>query len=161
MNPSIHHSEAICNRLREKFTSLIPEKYMRHIVSVLIAVFCIGYRGKTVNIALHSDHHRTNISRFLRKENWNDTPLTAAMKALVISIIYDESRRSGKPILVIIDDTISSKTKPSSKAKHPIESAYFHFSHLKKKQDYGHCKSAGLRRLLYFFPATALPLNTQ
>ena len=35
-------------------------------------------------------------------------------------------------------DTISSKTKPSSKAKHPIEDAYFHFSHLKRKQDYGH-----------------------
>ena len=42
------------------------------------------------------------------------------------------------PVLAIIDDTISSKTIPSSKAKHPIESAYFHFSHLKKKQDYGH-----------------------
>ena len=37
-----------------------------------------------------------------------------------------------------IDDTISSKTKPSAKAKHPIEDAYFHFSHLKRKQDYSH-----------------------
>ena len=31
-----------------------------------------------------------------------------------------------------------SKTKPSSRALHPIEDAYFHQSHLKKKQDYGH-----------------------
>ena len=37
-----------------------------------------------------------------------------------------------------MDDTIASKTKPSSKAIHPIESAYFHESHLKKHQDYGH-----------------------
>ena len=37
-----------------------------------------------------------------------------------------------------MDDTISSKTKPSSRALHPIEDAYFHQSHLKKKQDYGH-----------------------
>ena len=138
MNHIIRYSEEICNRLREKFTNLIPEKYMRHIVSILIAVFCVGYRGKTVDIADHSNYHRTTISRFLRDERWDDTPLAAAMKALVIDTIYAESRRSGKPILVIIDDTISSKTKPSSKAKHPIESAYFHFSHLKKKQDYGH-----------------------
>lgn len=138
MNHSIRHSEEICNRLREIFKNSIPEKYMRHIVSILIAVFCIGYRGKTVGISDHSDYHRTTISRFLRNENWNDAPLTTSMKSLVISIIYAESRRSGKPILVIIDDTISSKTKPSSKAKHPIEAAYFHFSHLKKKQDYGH-----------------------
>ena len=138
MKHSIRHSEEICNRLREKFTNFIPEKYMRHIVSILIAFFCIGYRGKMVGIADHSDHHRTTISRFLRNEKWNDAPLAASMKALVISIIYEESSRSGKPILVIIDDTISSKTKPSSKAKHPIEAAYFHFSHLKKRQDYGH-----------------------
>jgi len=38
----------------------------------------------------------------------------------------------------MIDDTISSKTKLSSRAKHLIEDAYFHLSHLKKKQDYGH-----------------------
>ena len=32
----------------------------------------------------------------------------------------------------------ASKTKPSSQALHPIEDAYFHQSHLKGKQDYGH-----------------------
>ena len=32
----------------------------------------------------------------------------------------------------------ASKTKPLSRALHPIEDAYFHQSHLKKKQDYGH-----------------------
>ena len=38
----------------------------------------------------------------------------------------------------MIDDTISSKNNPSSRAKPPIENAYFHQLHLKKKQDYGH-----------------------
>ena len=37
-----------------------------------------------------------------------------------------------------MDDTISSRTKPSSRALHPIEDAYFHQSHLKGRQDYGH-----------------------
>lgn len=60
------------------------------------------------------------------------------MKALVIKMIYEESERSGKPVYCIIDDTIASKTKPSLKANHPMESAEYHYSHLKKKQDYGH-----------------------
>ena len=43
-----------------------------------------------------------------------------------------------KPFFCIVDDTTASKTKPSSQALHPIEDAYFHQSHLKGKQDYGH-----------------------
>src|SRR3712207_8664885 len=35
-------------------------------------------------------------------------------------------------------DTISEKTKPSSKAVNPIEKCYFHNSHLKRKTVYGH-----------------------
>ena len=93
MNHSIRHSEEICNRLREKFTNLIPEKYMRHIVSILIAFFCVGYRGKTVSIANHSKYHRTTISRFLRNEKWDDAPLAAAMKALVTSAIFEREMR--------------------------------------------------------------------
>ena len=37
-----------------------------------------------------------------------------------------------------VDDTIASHTAPSSQAMHPIEAAYYHQSHLKKQQDYGH-----------------------
>ena len=60
------------------------------------------------------------------------------MRRLLIDIIYGESRKSGMAIIFIVDDTISSKTIPSSKASHPIEAASFHFSHSKRKQDYGH-----------------------
>ena len=59
-------------------------------------------------------------------------------KALSYSSSMKEALQSGKPVFCIVDDTISSKTKPSSKALHPIEDAYFHQSHLKKGQDYGH-----------------------
>jgi len=37
-----------------------------------------------------------------------------------------------------VDNTIASHTKPSLQAMHPIEAAYFHQSHLKDRQDYGH-----------------------
>ena len=60
------------------------------------------------------------------------------MKSSVVEIIYSEAQRTGKPVFCIVDDTIASKTKPSSQALHPIEDAYFHQSHLKGKQDYGH-----------------------
>ncbi len=60
------------------------------------------------------------------------------LKSTVIQLIYKEARESRKPVFCIVDDTISSKTKPSSRALHPIEDAYFHQSHLKGQQDYGH-----------------------
>ena len=64
--------------------------------------------------------------------------LSDTLKRSVIEIIYSEAARTGKPVFCIVDDTIASKTKPSSQALYPIEDAYFHQSHLKGKQDYGH-----------------------
>ena len=64
--------------------------------------------------------------------------LADTLKQSVIEIIYSEAVRTGKTVFCIVDDTIASKTKPSSRTLHPIEDAYFHQSHLKGKQDYGH-----------------------
>ena len=47
------------------------------------------------------------------------------MKSSIVEIIYSEAQRTGKPVFCIVDDTIASKTKPSSQALHPIEDAYF------------------------------------
>ena len=47
------------------------------------------------------------------------------MKSSIVEIIYSEAQRTGKPAFCIVDDTIASKTKPSSEALHPIEDAYF------------------------------------
>ena len=57
--------------------------------------------------------------------------LEDALKSSVVEIIYSEALRTGKPVFCIVDDTIASKTNPSSQALHPIEDAYFHQSHLK------------------------------
>lgn len=56
----------------------------------------------------------------------------------IVELIWAKSRESRQPIYFIIDDTISEKTKPSSKAKNPIEKCSFHNSHLKGKSVYGH-----------------------
>lgn len=139
MEKSIHYSETIVNELKgKKIYEKFSECILKHIVTILISIFSVGYKGKTVNFAIHSGCHRTTIAHFLNRGKWDDDILESAVKQAVINIIYAESQKTGKPILCIIDDTIASKTKPSSHSMHPIESAYFHFSHLKKKQDYGH-----------------------
>ena len=91
-----------------------------------------------MDFANHSDCHRTTLGHFLNHGIWDETILETAVRMAVLSIIYGEAKRSGKPVLCIVDDTISSKTVPSSKAELPIEAADFHFSHLKGKSDYGH-----------------------
>ena len=109
MNKSIHESKEICNRLRENnLMSAISEYALGYIMSILITAFRCGYRGKTVDIARNSDRHRTSISRFMTGDKWNDSALEEVMRKLVIEIIYEESRKSGMPILFIVDDTIHS-----------------------------------------------------
>ena len=107
-------------------------------MSILISIFISGYHGKTTDFAKNSSCHRTTIAHFLNSGKWNDSLLSDALKQPVIEIIYSEAARTGNPVFCIVDDTIASKTKPLSRALHPIEDAYFHQSHLKEKQDYGH-----------------------
>ena len=111
---------------------------MKHIMAIVLASLCSGYKGKTVDFEKYSTCHRTSIAHFLNHGKWNDKRLESVLRTAVVTCIYEESRRTGAPVFCMIDDTISSKTMPSSRAKHPIEDAYFHQSHLKKKQDYGH-----------------------
>ena len=139
MGRSIYESAAIFNSLRKySFCETFTHTVLKHILAILISTFCYGYKGKTVQFARSSPHHRTTIAHFLNKGKWDSDKLETIVKEAVIKIIYEEARRTCKPIYCFVDDTISSKTKPSSHALHPIEDAYFHQSHLKKKQDYGH-----------------------
>ena len=104
-------------------------------MSILISIFISGYHGKITDFAKNSSFHRTTIAHFLNSGKWNDSLLSDTLKQSVIEIIYSEAARTGNPVFCIVDDTIASKTKPLSRALHPIEDAYFHQSHLKKKQD--------------------------
>ena len=137
MGNSIHESSVIFNSLRKfSFCELFQRTVLKHIIAILIAVFQLGYKGKTVQFAQASPYHRTTIAHFLNQGKWDSDKMEEVLKKAVIKIIYDEAKRTGKPIHCFVDDTISSKTKPSSQALHPIQDAYFHQSHLKKKQDY-------------------------
>ena len=136
---SIHHSNSIYNYFKSlKLGLFLSDVYLNHLMIIMVSVFLRGYRGKTIDFAEVSCMHRTTTAYFLNHGKWDDSALQDILKARVIHTIYQEAYRSGKPIFCIVDDTIASKTKPSSQALHPIEDAYFHQSHLKGKQDYGH-----------------------
>lgn len=98
-----------------------------------------GFNGKVSDIAeLAPARHRTSITRFLSNSSWDEKLLERALKAYIVELIWARARETKQPIYFIIDDTISEKTKPSSKAINPIEKCSFHNSHLKSKNVYGH-----------------------
>ena len=136
---TIHHSSFIYNQFKKlNLYKFYSNRVINHLMSILISIFISGYHGKTTDFAKNSSCHRTTIAHFLNSGKWNDSLLSDALKQAVIEIIYSEAARTGNPVFCIVDDTIASKTKPLSRALHPIEDAYFHQSHLKKKQDYRH-----------------------
>ena len=136
---TIHHSSFIYNQLKKlNLCKSYSNRVINHLMSILISIFITGCHGKNTDFAKNSSCHRTTIAHFLNSGKWDDSLLSNTLKRSVIEIIYSEAARTGKPVFCIVDDTIASKTKPSSQALHPIEDAYFHQSHLKGKQDYGH-----------------------
>lgn len=136
---TIHHSSFIYNQFKKlNLCKFYSNRVVNHLMSILISIFLSGYHGKTTAFAKNNSCHRTTIAHFLNSGKWDDSLLSDTLKCSVIEIIYSEAARTGKPTFCIVDDTIASKTKPSSQAFHPIEDAYFHQSHLKGKQDYGH-----------------------
>lgn len=139
-NSIIPNELSIYNFFKQlNFDLYLTKPQIRHLQEALNAMLLNGYNGKISDIAeLSSPRHRTSITRFFSKSTWNEELLRKSLKSLVIDLIWTKSRETNKPIYFIIDDTISEKTKPSSKAIKVIEKCSFHNSHLKGKTVYGH-----------------------
>lgn len=121
------------------FDLYLTKPQLKHLESIMNAMVSKGYNGKVSDIAeLASQRHRTSIARFLSSNSWDEKLLIKALKSLVVELIWSKSKETNKPIYFIADDTISEKTKPSSKAINTIEKCSFHNSHLKGKSVYGH-----------------------
>lgn len=121
------------------FDLYLTKPQLSHLESVMDAMISKGFNGKISDIAeLAPARHRASITRFLSSSSWNEKLLERALKAYIVELIWTRSRPTKQPIYFIIDDTISEKTKPSSKAINPIEKCSFHNSHLKGKNVYGH-----------------------
>ncbi|WP_035290522.1 IS701 family transposase [Clostridium sp. KNHs214] len=113
---------------------------LKHVCEFIFAAVGRGYDGKVIHIAesCYQSTYRTSIGQFLSKSPWNEDYILRALQKFAVNKIWQLSRDTGKPIYVIIDDTICKKTKPSSRAKNPIEKCQFHQSHLENKKVYGH-----------------------
>jgi hypothetical protein len=118
----------------------LTKPQIAHICSFIAASTQRGFRGKIIDIEdlLIESKHRTSIGKFLCSTAWNESFILKKLQQFVIGLIWSLSMATGMPIYIIIDDTISEKTKPSSKAKKPTQKAKFHQSHLKNKTVYGH-----------------------
>ena len=121
------------------FDLYLTKPQLNHLESIMDAMISKGFNGKVSDIAeLAPARHRTSITRFLSNSSWNEKLLERSLKAYIVELIWARARETKQPIYFIIDDTISEKTKPSSKAINPIKKCSFHNSHLKGKNVYGH-----------------------
>ena len=136
----ITNSSSIIKFLKESRFAIYFTKPQLHIIALIMsAMIKKGFVGKVTDVAdLMPFRHRTNIGKFLSKSPWNEDFIERALRNLVIKKIWEISKSTNNPIYVAIDDTISERTVPSSKALKPIEKCSFHNSHLKHKTVYGH-----------------------
>ena len=122
-----------------KITLYLTTPQIHHLILFINSMVTKGYGGKITDVSdFMPVRHRTNIGKFLSDSPWSEDFIERAIKKHVIMRIWETSKTTGKPIYVVIDDTISEKTVPSSKAKKPTEKCGFHNSHLKGKTVYGH-----------------------
>lgn len=118
---------------------ILTNPQLKHVIAFICAMVLKGYNGKVTDVAELLPHkHRTSIGKFLDKSPWKEDLVLKALKQHVIKRIWKLSKATGNPIYVIIDDTISEKTVPSSKALKPTDKCGFHMSHLTGKTVYGH-----------------------
>lgn len=118
---------------------LFSKPQFKHLTAFVLAMVLKGFKGKISDVnELHTEKHRTTISRFLNKSSWDESLLLEEMKKYAIKRIWQRSKDTQQPIYIIIDDTVNEKTVPSSKAQNTIEGCSFHNSHLKRETVYGH-----------------------
>ena len=94
MGNSIYDSATIFNCFfRLKLEQQFRRSVLKHMMSFLIAVFTVGYKGKVVQIEKVSSSHRTTIAYFLNHGKWDDNVLERIIKEEVVRTIYGEAER--------------------------------------------------------------------
>ena len=113
----------------------LSKPQFNHLTAFLNHMTRESYDGKISNV---KHRHRTSLGRFLNKSQWECDAISTHLQSYITSYIYNRSQSTGQPVYVSIDDTTCVKTKPSSQASHPIQGCGGHFSHVAKRQVYGH-----------------------
>ena len=82
--------------------------------------------------------HRTTYGHFLSKKKWDDGRLEETQKRESFRTAAELAQTNKTPVFVSVDGTVLSKTKPSLKAKRPMQGAGWHYSHPEGKATCGH-----------------------
>jgi hypothetical protein len=146
-NSILPNNQYIRKFFKEHYFPLYYSKpVLKHLEEFLIAATAQGFSAKTVDISQYSTNHRTTIGHFLTEGIWDESYIQQVIKAESLQFAFSQSRKTNEPLFIIHDDTVCTKTKPSSQAQSPIEQAAFHHSHLLGKTVWGHQLQATMIR---------------
>ena len=104
---SLHNSATIYNCLKKlKLCTFISDVNIKHIIAIMLSVFTIGFKGKTLNFASVSDCHRTTVAHFLNEGKLND------VENAVILITYPQNAfQSPNALRAFISTDVSLSTE--------------------------------------------------
>ena len=104
---SLHNSAIIYNCLKKlKLGAFISDVNIKQIIAIMLSVFSIGFKGKTLNFASVSDCHRTTVAHFLNEGKLND------VENAVILITYPQNAfQSPNALRAFISTDVSLSTE--------------------------------------------------
>jgi hypothetical protein len=130
--------EEISKFFREKGMDFLKKTTEKRMEEIILMSSVKGNSGKTSDYAESGKGHRTTYGYFLSKSKWDEEEVSKRNKNKIIEEIFKKAEESGEIIYIKVDDTISKKKPPSSKAEKPTEKTGWHYSHLDKKTVFGH-----------------------
>lgn len=135
MNSLTHHQRIQKGFQEWNLPFYFSKPVLRHLLHAVDGLSSHGFTGKLTEIhaASHHPKHRTTLGHFLQHSPWEEGYLLRQMKQHV-----HRQLSKNEPAFLIIDDTISKKTKPLSQATSPTDACSFHFSHTESKSVFGH-----------------------
>ncbi|MBJ6361094.1 transposase [Paenibacillus sp. GCM10012307] len=121
---------------------------LHHIRYFVDGMLSLGFSRTLTDIHRESlqDRDCRTLSHFLSHGSWDAQFLQCIVQRIAFQQIKANALREHGPMLVILDDTVCEKTKPSSQATHTIQGASFQHSHLKGQNVYGHAVVQALLR---------------
>ena len=117
------------------FLTSVPQQRIQEII---LSSCTRGNSGKLTDFAEVFPVHRTTYGHFLSKGKWDEEKVAKIQESESFQTISKLAESQKTPVFISIDDTVISKTKPSSKAKRPTEGTGWHYSHLEGKVVYGY-----------------------
>lgn len=63
-----------------KLSQFLSDVYLNHLTTIIVSIFLLEYRGKTIDFARVSIYHRTTIVHFLNHGKWNNLTLQDTLK---------------------------------------------------------------------------------